>query len=270
EFAPRLSFFFAAHNDLFEEVAKFRAARRMYARLMRERFGASDASCRLRFHTQTGGVTLQAQQPLNNVVRVAVQALAAVLGGTQSLHTNGYDEALSLPTAESATLALRTQQVLAYESGLASVVDPLAGSYYVESLTDTIERGARELIAQMDAEGGAAQAIEHGFFQDAIAQSAYQLQKEQESGERVVVGVNRFSDDSPPLTIQTPDFSALEQQQRSSLAEVRRRRDGKKVRATLDALQQAAAGTDQLMPVIIEAVKARATLGEISDTLRSV
>src|SRR4051812_46323092 len=156
DFAPRLSFFFAAHNDLFEEVAKFRAARRLYARLMRDRFGADDASCRLRFHTQTGGVTLQAQQPLNNVVRVAIQALAAVLGGTQSLHTNGYDEALSLPTAEAATLALRTQQVLAYESGLAGVVDPLAGSYYVESLTDTIERGARELISEIDAQGGAA------------------------------------------------------------------------------------------------------------------
>ena len=269
-FGPRLSFFFASHNDLFEEAAKFRAARRLWARLVRERFQADEVTARMRFHTQTGGVTLQAQQPLNNVVRVAVQALAAVLGGTQSLHTNGYDEALSLPTTESATLALRTQQVLAYESGLASVVDPLAGSYYVESLTDTIERAARELIAEIDAEGGAAQAIERGFFQDAIARSAYQLQKEQESGERVVVGVNRFSDDSPPLTIQTPDFSALEQQQRSTLAEVRRGRDGKKVRATLDALQQAAAGTDRLMPVIIEAVKARATLGEISDTLRSV
>jgi len=269
-FGPRLSFFFASHNDLFEEAAKFRAARRLWARLVRERFQADEVTARMRFHTQTGGVTLQAQQPLNNVVRVAVQALAAVLGGTQSLHTNGYDEALSLPTAESATLALRTQQVLAYESGLASVVDPLAGSYYVESLTDTIERAARELIAEIDAEGGAAQAIEHGFFQDAIARSAYQLQKEQESGERVVVGVNRFSDDSPPLTIQTPDFSALEQQQRSSLTEVRSRRDGKKVRATLNALHQAAAGTDRLMPVIIEAVKARATLGEISDTLRSV
>ncbi|MFL5533319.1 MAG: methylmalonyl-CoA mutase [Gemmatimonadales bacterium] len=269
-FGPRLSFFFASHNDLFEEAAKFRAARRLWARLVRERFQADDVTARMRFHTQTGGVTLQAQQPLNNVVRVAVQALAAVLGGTQSLHTNGYDEALSLPTADSATLALRTQQVLAYESGLASVVDPLAGSYYVESLTDAIEREARELISEIDAEGGAARAIERGFFQDAIARSAYKLQKEQESGDRVVVGVNRFSDDSPPLSIQTPDFTALEQQQRSSLAEIRRRRDSKKVRATLDSLQQAAAGADRLMPFIIEAVKARATLGEMSDTLRSV
>src|SRR6478672_919904 len=168
DFAPRLSFFFAAHNDLFEEVAKFRAARRIYARFMRERFGASDASARLRFHTQTGGVTLQAQQPLNNVVRVTVQALSAVLGGTQSLHTNGYDEALALPTAEAATLALRTQQVVAYESGAAQTADPLAGSYYVESLTDAIEKGARELIGQVDDLGGAARAIERGFFQDTI------------------------------------------------------------------------------------------------------
>jgi len=269
-FGPRLSFFFASHNDLFEEAAKFRAARRLWARLVRERFQADEGTARMRFHTQTGGVTLQAQQPLNNVVRVAVQALAAVLGGTQSLHTNGYDEALSLPTAESATLALRTQQVLAYESGLASVVDPLAGSYYVESLTDTIEREARELISQIDAEGGAAHAIERGFFQDAIARSAYELQKQQESGHRVVVGVNRFADDSPPLAIETPDFTVLEQQQRSTLAEVKRRRDSRKVRATLDALRQSAAGADRLMPVIIEAVKVRATLGEISDTLRSV
>ncbi len=269
-FGPRLSFFFASHNDLFEEAAKFRAARRLWARLARERFQADEGTARMRFHTQTGGVTLQAQQPLNNVVRVAVQALAAVLGGTQSLHTNGYDEALSLPTAESATLALRTQQVLAYESGLASVVDPLAGSYYVESLTDTIEREARELISQIDAEGGAAHAIEQGFFQDAIARSAYELQKQQESGQRVVVGINRFADDSPPLAIETPDFTVLEQQQRSTLAELKRRRDSRKVRATLDALRQSAAGADRLMPVIIEAVKARATLGEISDTLRSV
>src|SRR6185369_3904720 len=159
-FAPRLSFFFAAHNDLFEEVAKFRAARRIWARLMRSRYGASDSSCRLRFHTQTGGVTLQAQQPLNNVVRVTVQALAAVLGGTQSLHTNGYDEALSLPTADSATLALRTQQILGYESGVAGVIDPLGGSYYVESLTDRLEADARTLIEEVDALGGAARAIE--------------------------------------------------------------------------------------------------------------
>ena len=183
-FGPRLSFFFASHNDLFEEAAKFRAARRLWARLVRERFNAGDATARMRFHTQTGGVTLQAQQPLNNVVRVTVQALAAVFGGTQSLHTNGYDEALALPTAEAATLALRTQQILGYESGLADAVDPLAGSYYVESLTDEIEAGALALFAEVDALGGAACAIERGFFQEAIARSAYELQKAQESGNR--------------------------------------------------------------------------------------
>jgi len=269
-FGPRLSFFFASHNDLFEETAKFRAARRLWARLVRERFGAGDGTARMRFHTQTGGVTLQAQQPLNNVVRVTLQALAAVLGGTQSLHTNGYDEALTLPTAESATLALRTQQVLGYESGLSQVVDPLAGSYYVESLTDQIESGARALIAEVDALGGAARAIERGFFQEAIARSAYELQKEQESGERVVVGVNRFTDDSSPVSIAAPDFSALESQQRARLAETRRRRDSAAVKAALADIRAAAAGTDQLMPPIITAVRARTSLGEISDALREV
>jgi methylmalonyl-CoA mutase, N-terminal domain len=269
-FGPRLSFFFASHNDLFEEAAKFRAARRLWARLVRERFHAGDPTARMRFHTQTGGVTLQAQQPLNNVVRVTVQALAAVLGGTQSLHTNGYDEALSLPSAESATLALRTQQVLGYESGVAGVIDPLAGSFYVESLTDSIEREARQLIEEVDRLGGAARAIERGFFQDAIARSAYELQKEQESGERVVVGVNRFTDESLPLEIETPDFSSLERQQRSRLSEVKLRRDGSRVRAALGSLGGAAGGSGRLMPPIIEAVKARATLGEISDTLRSI
>jgi methylmalonyl-CoA mutase N-terminal domain/subunit len=269
-FGPRLSFFFASHNDVFEEAAKFRAARRLWARLMRDRYNAGDATARMRFHTQTGGVTLQAQQPLNNVVRVTVQALAAVLGGTQSLHTNGYDEALSLPTSESATLALRTQQVLAFETGVASVVDPLAGSYYVESLTDSIEQGARELIHQVDELGGAARAIERGFFQEAIARSAYELQKAQESGERIVVGVNRFTDQSTPLPISAPDFSALEQQQRGRLAEVKLRRDQPAVTAALESLRTAAAGQDSLLPPIIAAVRCRATLGEISDTLRSV
>jgi methylmalonyl-CoA mutase N-terminal domain/subunit len=268
-FGPRLSFFFASHSDLFEEAAKFRAARRLWARLVRERFGAGDATARLRFHTQTGGVTLQAQQPLNNVVRVAVQALAAALGGTQSLHTNGYDEALALPTEQSATLALRTQQVIAYESGVAKVVDPLAGSYYVESLTDEIESGARALIEEVDAIGGAAKAIERGFFQETIARSAYQLQKRQESGETVVVGVNRFTDDSAPLRIETPDFSALESDQRARLDEVRRRRDAGAVARMLGDIRAAAAGGDSLMPPILAAVRARATLGEISDTLRA-
>ena len=269
-FGPRLSFFFASHNDLFEEAAKFRAARRLWARLVRDRFQAGDATARMRFHTQTGGVTLQAQQPFNNVVRVAVQALAAVLGGTQSLHTNGYDEALALPSEASATLALRTQQVLAYESGVAEVVDPLAGSYYVESLTDSIEQGARKLIQQVDELGGAARAIELGFFQDAIARSAYDLQKTQEAGDRVVVGVNRFTDNSPPLTIASPDFSALEAQQRGRLAQLKAGRDSGAVHAALSGLREIAAGQGALMPAIITAVRARATLGEISDTLRAV
>ena len=268
-FGPRLSFFFASHNDLFEEAAKFRAARRLWARVVRERFGAGDATARLRFHTQTGGVTLQAQQPLNNVVRVTLQALAAVLGGTQSLHTNGYDEALALPTEQSATLALRTQQVIAYESGMAGVVDPLAGSYYVESLTDEIEAGARGLIEEVDALGGAAKAIERGFFQEAIARSAYELQKKQESGETVVVGVNRFTDASPPLKIETPDFSALEADQRARLEQVRTRRDDAAVSRSLAVVRSAADSTQPLMPPILDAVRARATLGEISDTLRT-
>jgi methylmalonyl-CoA mutase, N-terminal domain len=269
-FGPRLSFFFASHNDLFEEAAKFRAARRLWARLVRERFGAGDQTARLRFHTQTGGVTLQAQQPLNNVVRVTVQAMAAVLGGTQSLHTNGYDEALALPTEESATLALRTQQILGYESGVAGAIDPLGGSYYVESLTDRLETEARTLIHEVDALGGAARAIERGYFQEAIARSAYALQQAQESGERVVVGVNRFTDDSTPTTIPTPDFSALEQRQRARLAEARARRDSDAVRRSLEALRSAAQGTSHLVPPILEAVRSRATLGEISDELRVV
>jgi methylmalonyl-CoA mutase, N-terminal domain len=269
-FGPRLSFFFAAHNDLFEEAAKFRAARRLWARLMRERHQADDATARLRFHTQTGGVTLQAQQPLNNVVRVTVQGLAAVLGGTQSLHTNGFDEALSLPTAEAATLALRTQQILAFESGTAEVVDPLAGSYYVEALTDRIEKEALELIQQIEALGGAARAIEQGFFQDAIARSAYDLQRAQESGARTVVGVNRFSDGSPPPGIEIPDFSALEQRQQGRLANLRARRHAGKAKQSLAGVTAAAKGNAPLMPVIIEAVRARATLGEISEALRNV
>ena len=278
-FAPRLSFFFAAHSDLFEEVAKFRAARRIYARLMRERFGASDASCRLRFHTQTGGVTLQAQQPLNNVVRVAVQAMAAVLGGTQSLHTNGYDEALALPTAEAATLALRTQQIVAHESGAAMTADPLAGSYYVEHLTDELERGALALIAAVDEKGGAAAAIEQGFFQDEIAQSAYDFQLRVERGETVIVGVNRFADTAEPPVIPAPDYSALERDQRARVAAVRVARDGGAVQRALDAVAAAApgyAGTGSpseirpLMPLIIDAARARATVGEISDALAGV
>jgi len=267
-FGPRLSFFFASHNDLFEEAAKFRAARRLWARLMRERFGADDATCRLRFHTQTGGVTLQAQQPMNNVVRVAYQALAAVLGGTQSLHTNGFDEALALPTEESATLALRTQQVLGYESGVAHVVDPLGGSWYVEALTDRIEQEAQALVTDVDRLGGAVAAIEQGFLQDAIARSAYALQQAQESGKLTVVGVNRFTDDSSPPAITTPDFPELEARQRSQVAALRAARDNGLVERRLAVVAQVAGVTQPLMPPIIEAVRARATLGEISDTLR--
>jgi methylmalonyl-CoA mutase N-terminal domain/subunit len=269
-FGPRLSFFFAAHNDLFEEVAKFRAARRLWARLAREQFRADDHTCRLRFHTQTGGVTLQARQPLNNVVRVTIQALAAALGGTQSLHTNGYDEALALPTAESATLALRTQQILGYETGLQKAVDPLAGSWYVETLTDRIEAEAGALIAEVDGLGGAAVAIDRGYFQEAIARSAWRLQQAQESGEQVVVGVNRFTDDSPVPAIPRPDFAELAERQKTRLAQVKAGRDGEAVRGRLAAVAQAAGGSAPLMPPIIAAVRARATLGEISDTLRQV
>jgi len=276
EFAPRLSFFFAAHNDLFEEVAKFRAARRMYAHLMRERFSANDASCRLRFHTQTGGVTLQAQQPLNNVVRVTVQALSAVLGGTQSLHTNGYDEALSLPTAEAATLALRTQQIIGFESGAALTADPLAGSYYVEELTTALESAAMALLAQVDERGGAAKAIEAGFLQEEIGRSAYTHQLRVERGETVIVGVNKFEDGETETVVAPPDYSALERDQVVRLRELRARRDANAVRRALVALGDAAAtyvGDDhsaraELMPRIVDAVRARASVGEISDVLR--
>ena len=269
-FAPRLSFFFAAHNDLFEEIAKFRAARRLYARIMRDRFKASDASSRLRFHTQTGGVTLTAQQPLNNVVRVAVQTLAATLGGTQSLHTNGYDEALALPTAEAARLALRTQQIVAYESGITSTVDPLAGSYYVERLTDELEARAVALIEKVDALGGAEKAIAAGFFQEEIARSAYEQQLRVEAGDTVIVGVNRFTDDSEPMTIPAPDYSALEKIQIESVQVLRRERDGAATTRALSALRAASADNSRhphLMPLIIDAVRARATVGEISTTL---
>src|SRR6476469_6532306 len=212
-FGPRLSFFFASHNDLFEEAAKFRAARRLWARLVRERFQADEVTARMRFHTQTGGVTLQAQQPLNNVVRVAVQALAAVLGGTQSLHTNGYDEALSLPTADAATLALRTQQIIGFESGAALTADPLAGSYYVEELTTALETAAMALLAQVDERGGAAKAIEAGFLQEEIGRSAYAQQLRVERGETVIVGVNKFADGESETVVAPPDYSALERDQ---------------------------------------------------------
>jgi len=270
-FAPRLSFFFACHNDLFEEVAKFRAARRLWARLMRDRYGASDASCRMRFHTQTGGVTLTAQQPLNNVVRVAVQTLAATLGGTQSLHTNGYDEALALPTAAAATLALRTQQIVGYESGVAQTVDPLAGSYYVESLTSALEARAVELMAKVEELGGAARAIETGFMQEEIGKSAYAYQLGVEACTTVVVGVNKFGDGAAPPVIPTPDYRQLEAEQCARLRAVRAGRDAARVAAALGALEAAVrAGDTRVMPLVIDAVRARASVGEISDALERV
>jgi methylmalonyl-CoA mutase N-terminal domain/subunit len=266
-FAPRLSFFFAAHNDLLEEVAKFRAARRLWARLLRERFGASEAACRLRFHTQTGGSTLTAQQPLNNVVRVAIQALAATLGGTQSLHTNGYDEALALPTEESAKLALRTQQILASESGITATADPLGGSYYVEALTDEIERRALEYLEQIDRMGGASRAIE--YMQEEIHQAAYRFQMDVESGARSVVGVNVHREEEGPVRIGQPDYSALEAGQVGRLKAFRTSRDDAEVRARLGAIAAAAGTSDNLVPHFVDAVKAGVTLGEISDALRA-
>ena len=267
-FAPRVSFFFAAHNDLFEEVAKFRAARRIWARLMRDRFQAPDNCCRLRFHAQTGGSTLTAQQPLNNVVRVAVQALAAVLGGTQSLHTNGYDEALGLPTAASAALALRTQQILAEESGVAASADPLGGSFLVETLTHRLEAEALAVMEQVAALGGAAAAID--FMREEIHRAAYEFQLSVESGARAVVGVNRYATDEAPDPPEQPDYRAMESRQKAALAAHRASRDASEAALRLRQVRRAAAGDDNLLPPMIGAVKAGATLGEISDELRAV
>ncbi|HLI26224.1 MAG TPA: methylmalonyl-CoA mutase family protein [Chloroflexota bacterium] len=270
-FAPRLTFFFDSHNHLFEEVAKFRAARRLWASIMRERFGARDPrSWMLRFHTQTAGVTLTAQQIDNNVVRCTVQALAAILGGTQSLHVNARDEALALPTAESAELALRTQQILAYESGVADTVDPLAGSYYVEWLTDELERQAREYLARIDALGGALAAIEQGWIQRELHESAYRYQQEVERGERVIVGVNRFVTEAPPVREILRVDESVRERQVARLRALRARRDAGAVRAALAALEACARGTANTMPAILRAVEAYATLGEIADTLRGV
>ena len=267
EFAPRLSFFFAAHSNLFEEVAKFRAARRLWARLLRERYRASDDACRLRFHTQTGGVTLTAQQPMNNVVRVALQALAAVLGGTQSLHTNGFDEALALPTQEAAKLALRTQQVIAEETGVADTVDPMGGSYFLESLTDTLEQKAFEYLRSVEELGGSAQAV--GFIQDQIERAAYEHQMDIESGERHVVGVNVYREEEGPPRIEQPDYSRLEAEQRRKVESLRSSRDSRATSAALEKLRRAATSNENLLPLIIDAVKTQATLGEISDVLRA-
>jgi methylmalonyl-CoA mutase, N-terminal domain len=272
-FAPRLAFFFDSHNNLLEEVAKFRAARRMWATIMRERFGAKDQrSWMLRFHTQTAGVTLQAQQIDNNVVRVTVQALAAILGGTQSLHTNARDEALALPTADTAQLALRTQQILGYESGVADVVDPLAGSYYVESLTDEIERRAWEYIQRIDDQGGALVAVEAGFVQSEIQEASYEYQLQVERGERIIVGTNRFqsSQAEPTVEILTVD-PTVRQRQCERLRTLRARRDNERCRHLLEGLRLAAGNErENLLPLIVEAVEAYCTLGEISDAFRAV
>ncbi|MBY0508339.1 MAG: methylmalonyl-CoA mutase [Bryobacteraceae bacterium] len=270
-FAPRLSFFFNAHNDFFEEIAKFRAARRLYAHLMRDRFGAlNPKSHQLRFHTQTAGATLTAQQPDNNVVRVALQAMAAVLGGTQSLHTNSRDEALSLPTAESALLALRTQQVIAHESGVAREPDPLGGSVYVERLTDEIAAGAEAYLAQIDAMGGAIAAIEQGYIQREIQNAAYEYQRGIESGKTVIVGVNQFAQTGgTPIPIFKLD-PALEAQQVERLRAVRASRSASQVEAALQNLESAARGPDNLLPHILASCEAYATVGEISDRLRRV
>ncbi len=271
QFGPRLSFFFNAHSDLLEEVAKFRAARRLWAKIMKERFGAKDPrSMMLRFHTQTAGSMLTAQQPDNNIVRVALQALSAVLGGTQSLHTNSRDEALALPSEDSVRIALRTQQVIAYESGVTNTIDPLAGSYYVEALTDRIEKEAGDYIARIDALGGSPAAIEKGFIQQEIQDSAYRWQKEVEKGDRIVVGVNKFQIDEPPPRGLLKVDPAVGERQKKKIAGVKAKRDGARVEASLDGLRRAAEGTDNLMPHILEAVRAYATLGEICDTLRKV
>ena len=272
DFAPRLSFFFAAHNNFFEEVAKFRAARRMWARIMKERFGAKKPrSCALRFHTQTAGSTLTAQQPLVNIVRVAIQALAAVLGGTQSLHTNSFDEALCLPSEEAVLIALRTQQVIAYESGVTRTVDPLAGSYYVEWLTNEIEERAWRYIERIDRMGGAVKAIEEGYMQKEIARSAYEQQKAIEEGELVVVGVNRFRLEGEEVKVELLKVDpAVEEEQKRRLRELRARRDNRKVEDALDALRRASEGEENLMPYVLRAVKAKATIGEIFGLLREV
>ncbi len=270
-FAPRLSFFFAAHNNFLEEVAKFRAARRLWARTMREEFGARDPrSWLLRFHTQTAGSTLTAQQPDNNVVRVTIQALAAVCGGTQSLHTNAKDEALALPTEEAARLALRTQQIIAYESGLADVVDPLGGAYVVEAWTDRIEAEAAAYIQRIEVMGGALAAIEQGFMQREIQEAAYRSQKEVERGERVVVGVNRFLEEEPAPTKLFRVDEAAQHAQIERLQQVRARRDAVEVARVLRRLEAAARSSENVMEPILAAVEAYATVGEIAETLVGV
>ncbi len=271
EFAPRLSFFFNAHNDLFQEVAKYRAARRMWAKIMKERFGATDErSLRLRFHTQTAGSSLTAQQAENNIVRTTVQALSAVLGGTQSLHTNAFDEALALPTERSARIALRTQQILAHEAGLTSTVDPLAGSYFVESLTDAVEEKAWEYIEQVDALGGSVKAIEQQYMQREIEEAAFHYQREVEREERIVVGVNRYtSEEEPEMELHSVDES-IREKQIERINDLRESRDNAAVAKSLARLKKAAEGSENLLYPMKEALASLATLGEVSDTLREV
>lgn len=269
-FGKRLSFFFNAHNHLFEEVAKFRAARRMWAKMMKNLGATDEKAMMLRFHTQTGGATLTAQQPLNNICRVTIQTLSAVLGGTQSLHTNGYDEALSLPTEDAARVALRTQQIVAFESGAPDTVDPLAGSYFVESLTDEIESKALALIEKITAMGGSVSAIEAGFMQDEIARSAYEYQRNIESGEKIIVGVNKFQ---VKETNTIPGFKiddAIRTIQSDKLKALRAKRDQQKVQALLQKIEATAKTSENLMPIVVEAVENLCTLGEISDALRRV
>jgi methylmalonyl-CoA mutase, N-terminal domain len=269
-FGKRLSFFFNAHNNLFEEVAKFRAARRMWSNIMKE-LGATDPKAMmLRFHTQTGGSTLTAQQPLNNIARVTVQTLSAVLGGTQSLHTNGYDEALSLPTEEAARIALRTQQIVGFESGATETVDPLAGSYYVEALTNEVEAKAWELIGKIDAMGGSVSAIEQGFMQDEIARSAYEYQRQIENGSKIIVGVNKFQMQEEGNTPVFRIDDSIRHIQSEKLKQLKNNRDPNKVDHCLQLINDCAEGTENLMPAVIEAVENKCTLGEIADELRSV
>jgi methylmalonyl-CoA mutase N-terminal domain/subunit len=269
-FGKRLSFFFNAHNNLFEEVAKFRAARKMWATIMKDLGATDEKALMLRFHTQTGGATLTAQQPLNNISRVTIQTIAAVLGGTQSLHTNGFDEALGLPTQEAASIALRTQQIVANESGISDTADPLAGSYFVESLTNELEQKALALINQIDEMGGAVSSIENGFMQNKIAESAYAYQKAIESKEKIIVGVNQFESTS---TTNIPVFQIDESiriQQIEKLKALKSSRDNTKVVACLAAVKAAAVGTDNLMPSVIDAIENYCTLGEIADVLRGI
>ncbi len=269
-FGKRLSFFFNAHNNLFEEVAKFRAARRMWATIMKDLGATDEKAMMLRFHTQTGGSTLTAQQPYNNISRVTVQTLAAVLGGTQSLHTNGYDEALSLPTEEAAAIALRTQQIVAFESGAPDTVDPLAGSYFIESLTHEVEAAAWKLIEKIDAMGGSVAAIEQGFIQDEIAKSAYEYQRRIESGEKVIVGVNKFqSEEKTTIPVFKVD-EHVQSHQVEKLKALKLKRDNAKVAASLKTLHEKALSGENLMPTVLEAVENYCTLGEISDELRKV